>query len=277
MHSAYAKEHDLVILDRLPVPEIVAPSQGMFRLMVLDTETTGVDTSKDELIELAYVIVEFNSAGELLNVVKTYEELRQPDLSILNSNVHGITDEDCLGKTIDWAVVAKDVESCHLITAHNAGFDRKIVERYCEAFIPVAWCCSYKDVDYSKLGINTQKLDYLAYKAGFHFNAHRALLDVLATLEVIKRLNIFKEMLLAAQSISYVVHAANAPFSAKDALKEDGYNALYVKGKFVSWYKIVSSDELDATLEWLTTKAGCRNTPFLAVSSKERYSVREDM
>ena len=277
MHREYAKEHDLIILNRLPVPEVVAPSPGLFRFMILDTETTGVDTSKDDLIELAYVIVEFNSAGELLNLVKTYNELRQPDLPILNSNIHGITDEDCLGKTIDWAEVAEDVDSCHLIAAHNARFDRRIVERYCEAFIPVAWCCSYKDVDYSKLGITTQKLDYLAYKAGFHFTAHRALYDVLATLEVIKRLNVFEEMLEAAKTVSYVVYAANAPFNAKDTLKEAGYNALYVRGKFVNWYTIVGANELDSTLEWLKIKIGCRKPHFLEISSKERYSVREDL
>lgn len=277
MHSAYAKEHDLVILDRLPVPALVAPHDGTFRLMVLDTETTGVDTAKDEIIELAYAIVEFNSEGELGSVVKIFDCLRQPELPILNSHIHGITDSDCLGQTIDWAEVASDVESCHLVAAHNAGFDRRIVERYCEAFISISWTCSYRDADYNKLGINSQKLDYLAFKAGFHFDAHRALMDVYATLEMIRRLSVFREMLLAAKTKSYVVYAAQAPFSAKEALKAEKYKPLYVNGKFKSWYTTVSEDKLNGTVTWLKNVIGCRKVPTLPITSKERYSVREEI
>jgi len=267
----------LVILEPLPELELHEPTQDAFRLMILDTETTGVDTDKDEIIELAYVIVEFNAQGILGNVIKSFDQLRQPELPILNSHIHGITDEDCLGQSIEWGSVAADVQTCHLAVAHNANFDRRILERWCPEFREIAWACTFKDVDYKKRGINSHKLEYLAFVARFHYSAHRALVDVLATLEVIKRLEAFEELVIAARSTTFVVYAQGAPFSAKDTLKDAGYRPLYVNGKFKSWYTTVTSELLDSTVDWLKRTIGCRTVPTKRLTSKERYSIREEI
>ncbi len=267
----------LVILESLPVMTVQESRPDAYRLMILDTETTGVDTAKDEIIELAYVIVEFNAQGELGNVVTSFDQLRQPDLPILNSHIHGITDEDCLGQSIDWGEVAEDVRTCHLAVAHNSNFDRRMLERWCPEFMDVAWACSLKDVDFKKRGISSHKLEYLAYVARFHYSAHRALVDVQATLEVIIRLNLFPELLKAAKTVTYVVYAQGAPFSAKDELKENGYRPLYVNGKFKSWYTVVELDKLEFTVDWLKHVIGCRKVPTCEITSKERYSIREEI
>lgn len=264
------------LIHKLQEPVVHAPSDGMKRVLILDTETTGVNTDTDEMIELGYVIVEFDTKGSLGNVVKIFNQLQQPTLPILNSNIHGIFDKDVLGQAIDFTEVSQDVLSVQLVVAHNSGFDRKIVERYIPEFKNVAWACTFKDIDWKARNISSAKLEFLAFKSDFFYEAHRASIDVFATLEVIKRYDIFIDLVKAAMSIQYIISAKGSPFSAKDALKARGYKPLYIAGKFISWYTQVIEADLEAEKRWLKKEAGCRATPTKAVSATDRYSSREN-
>jgi len=267
--------NDVQILHRLTEPEPVPPTPGMKRVAFLDTETTGVDTATDEMIELGYVIMEFDTKGNLGNVIKIYNALNQPALPILNSHIHGISDDMVVGQKIDFTEVRADMEAVNLIIAHNSGFDRKIIERYDDVFKTIPWACTYKDINWTPTGIASQKLSYIAYCCGFFFDAHRATVDVFATIEFIKRLDVFKELVIAAMQKQYILSAQGSPFSKKDDLKNRGYKPLYVAGKFVCWYTSVTEDLMNDERNWLLKDGGCRHVPVKEVSSLDRYSVRE--
>lgn len=266
---------DVKVLHRLKEPMIHPPSPGMKRAVFLDTETTGVNTAEDEMIELGYVVVEFDNQGNLGNVIKIYNELNEPKLPITNTNIHGISDDMVAGKAIDFKEVTADIEAANLVIAHNSGFDRKIVERYCPVFETLPWACTYKDVDWNKLGATTHKLEYLAYVSQFFYDAHRAAIDVFATVEIIRRNDAFKQLVLAAMKSKYILSAQGSPFSKKDLLKDRGYKPLYVAGKFVCWYTTVDEAVMNEERNWLLKDGGCRHVPVKEVNSVDRYSVRE--
>lgn len=90
--------------------------------IVLDTETTGADPTKDKPIELAYVVVQ---NFKIIDTPKSW--FIDPERSIPPeaSAVHHLTDEDIVGaKTFEnfWPEVADDLRD-KVIVAHNAPFD----------------------------------------------------------------------------------------------------------------------------------------------------------
>ena len=146
-------------------------------------------------------------------------------------------------QVIDNHRVDKLVKSASLIIAHNAGFDRKFVEKQFPIFKDKSWGCSCTQVPWNKENISSAKLEYLAYKFGFFYEAHRAEMDCLVgihlltqSLPISKELA-FKTLLNQVQKKSYVIWAINSPFHTKDLLKARGYRWNDGNnGRPKSWY-----------------------------------------
>lgn len=91
------------------------------RFIVLDTETTGADPTKDKPIELAYVIVE----NFKIEMPKSWFIDAGRPIPPEASAVHHLVDEDLIGaKTLEelWPEVEPDLKG-QVIVAHNAQFD----------------------------------------------------------------------------------------------------------------------------------------------------------
>ncbi|MCX8520480.1 MAG: exonuclease domain-containing protein, partial [Rhodoferax sp.] len=74
------------------------------RLLLLDTETTGLDSSKDSIIELAMLRVDIDSASGLpVGAVDVYDGLQDPGKPIPPEVVAltGIRDADVRGQQLD--------------------------------------------------------------------------------------------------------------------------------------------------------------------------------
>lgn len=132
-------------------PEGFHPST---QIALLDTETTGLNTSNDEIIELGYLIIEIDDEGRFYDVVKRFNQLQQPSKPLPPeiTEVTGLRDEDLEGHSIDWSEVESDLDNVSLIVAHNAGFDRKMMERYSQVCKNTLWGCSVNDIDWKALG-----------------------------------------------------------------------------------------------------------------------------
>jgi DNA polymerase-3 subunit epsilon len=154
--------------------------QGIY----LDVETTGKDAARDEVIELAMVPFQYDGEGRLVGVGAPFVELREPSIPISEeiTRITGITNAMVTGKSIDPAKVAAFIELAVIIAAHNASFDRRFAERFCEAFKHKGWACSMSQIDWSGEGFEGAKLSYLASQCGFFFDGHRAENDCLAGL-----------------------------------------------------------------------------------------------
>lgn len=228
------KHPDYRVLRRL-VPKLVfaaVPPQGVKRLLVLDTETTGLEHSRDKIIELALLRVDIDTATGLpCGSVQVYDGLEDPGQAIpeIIRKITGIDDNMVAGQKLDEARIAELLEGVDLVVAHNAGFDRPFVEARLPAFAAKAWGCSFADIDWKHHGRDSAKLTALALDQGLFYDAHRAEMDCHALLAVLQApLPLaghtgLAHLLATAQGTRYRLQATGAPFDAKDALKERGY------------------------------------------------------
>lgn len=77
------------------------------------------------------------------------------------------------------------VEDVVIVIAHNSVFDRKFAERFWPIFEQKAWGCSATEVDWRAHDFAGAQLGYLLNGAGFFHQAHRAVDDCHALLEVL--------------------------------------------------------------------------------------------
>ena len=296
MAQALEQTPDYRVLRRLvpvtdygPAPEREAAGSaeptGVCRVLVLDTETTGLSHQADKVIELAMLVVQVDLASGLpWGPVALFEGFEDPGMPIpaVAREVTGISDEMVKGHRLDDAAVVAMVEGADLIVAHNAGFDRPFVEARFPVFASKPWACSFMDIDWKAAGAGSSKLSALANDQGWFYDAHRALVDCHALLQVLTRPLVttgstgLRRLIDAAASSSYKLRATGAPFEAKDLLKARGYR-WDAEGRV--WFCSLPSEErLDAELAWLKAEVyGGRRQARLQVEGLDsgvRYSVR---
>ena len=208
------------------------PSAGITRAIVLDTETTGLDQSRERIIELALLRVDIdNATGLPVGAVQVYDGLEDPGKPIPAEVVAltGLRDADVKGQALDNARVAQLLDRVDLVIAHNAGFDRPFVEARFAQFAQLTWACSFADIDWKAEGRSSAKLESLAQANGWFYDAHRAEMDCHALLAVLAQKlphsghTGLAHLLQASQRPGYALQATNAPFEAKDKLKARGY------------------------------------------------------
>nr|BFD67034.1 3'-5' exonuclease [Bdellovibrio sp. HAGR004] len=224
---------------------------------ILDVETTGLNQTEDQIIEIGIRQFIFNkNSGEVLAVTKSYSSFQDPGrpISAEIQDLTGITDEMVAGKQIDWAEVDKILGECQLIIAHNAKFDRPFIDRKSKISTEKVWACSYKQIDWTAKGFSSTKLELLNIYHGFFTDSHRAINDVDALLYLLsleeEKTNkpYLLELITNARRLMTQVIATAAPFESKDHLKTRGYNWDSVN-RF--WHKIIFKDEVPHETKWL--------------------------
>jgi DNA polymerase-3 subunit epsilon len=231
---------------------------GVQRVLVLDTETTGLSHASDKIIELAMLLVQVDAAtGQPFGAVETFEGFEDPGMPIpeVAQQVTGISDDMVRGQRLDDARVQALIDQADLVVAHNAGFDRPFVEARFPGFALKPWACSFADIDWKALGAESAKLSALALDQGWFYDAHRALVDCHALLQVLGQrvgddgLNGLQRLLAAAGQPRYRLSALGAPFEAKDTLKARGYR--WDADKRVWFCSLNSEALLSAEGDWL--------------------------
>lgn len=251
----------------------------------LDTETTGLDYKKDKIIELALVPFEYRKDGRIFRVLDSYSGFQDPGIPLNEqiTSLTGITNEMVKGKVIDSNRVEKLVHSASLIVAHNAGFDRKFIEKQFPVFQQKSWGCSYKQIPWNNENISSAKLEYLAYKFGFFYDAHRAEVDCLVGIHLLTQVLpiskeiAFKSLLNKVEEKSYIIWATNAPFSSRDQLKNRGYRWNDGNnGKPKAWHIEVNESQKVEELNFLEQNIyqNKRKTEIEEISSLNRFSTR---
>jgi DNA polymerase-3 subunit epsilon len=271
------------------------------RAVVVDTETTGTDPVVDKVIELAVVAFEYcHATGTVGRVLGSYDGLEDPGLPIPPSStaIHGITDAMVAGKKIDDAAVAQLLDGVGIVIAHNAGFDRKFLEPRLPVFATLPWGCSWREIPWSEAGIESSKLEYLAYRSGFFYEGHRAEIDCLALLEVLRRpfvrvpqpaagadaarpahaeeATALKLLLDSARAPSFRLWAVGSPFESKDVLRKRGY--WWDAGRRCWHRELGAREEVDAELAWLRDAVFAGKSMTLDLDefdAKSRYSTRD--
>ena len=163
----------------------------VFRIAVVDTETTGLYPSRDRLVEIALMLLEVDGAtGHLLRVLDAFEELEDPGMPIpaIATGIHGITDAMVKGRRVDRARVAALLAQADLVVAHNSGFDKGFVRQLVPEVDALCWGCSCRGIPWRRLydTVENTRLQHLAIRlqvaAG---TAHRAMGDVETTVNLV--------------------------------------------------------------------------------------------
>ncbi len=255
------------------------------RGVIVDTETTGLNARKDEIIEIGIVAFSFDAAGNIGDVIDVYGGLQQPSIAIPAdiTRLTGITDAMVAGQTIDIARVQALIDPADLIIAHNAGFDRPFCETFSSAFAPKAWACSVSEVDWSARGFEGTKLGYLIGQAGYFHDGHRAVDDCFALLEVLAQRGPaqdntpFADLFAASQRSRVRIFAEHSPFEMKDHLKARGYRwSDGSDGRPKSWWVEVADDMLDDELRYLRAEIyrwSDADPPIRRLTALERFKA----
>ena len=179
------------------------------RLVLFDTETTGLQYSRDEIIEFAAVVVERRDG--IATVIQEYDELitLTPGNTVppMIENLTGISTQDILDRGIPKAQVCQDIAQMivgnTLLLAYNAHFDLSflyyLLLRNSDPMI-------LKGKD--KLDLLTVYKDRHSYPhklcnaievyglSGEVVNSHRAVDDVIATVAVMREMEAERDDLM---------------------------------------------------------------------------------
>jgi DNA polymerase-3 subunit epsilon len=198
--------------------------------VALDVETTGLDHTRHEVIELAMQRFRLDEMGRIIETGRPRSWLEQPTKSIPAevTRVTGLADPDVAGRSISDGEATAMLLGADFVVAHNAAFDRPFVERRLPLAAGRPWACSLKDVDWADLGFEGRTLSGLLARMGLFYDAHRASTDVTALLHLLdwpleEGGTVARRMVERARAPTWTVDALDAPFSAKDVLKERGY------------------------------------------------------
>jgi len=265
MIAALEAAGDYKVLRRLKPRNVFesANKNDQLRIGVLvDLETTGLDVASDEVIEVGMVKFAYQPDGRVAHVVDTFVSFNEPTKPIPAevSELTGITDEMVRGHRVDADEVAKFVSDAVVAIAHNAAFDRPIAERYWSPFKDMAWACSANQVEWRKEGFDGSRLGYLLSRIGYFHEAHRAVDDCLALLEVLatplpnSQKFALAVLLEQARRRKIRIWAEYAPFDLKDELKKRRYRwSDGNDGRPKAWYIDVDEENLEAEIEYLHT------------------------
>jgi DNA polymerase-3 subunit epsilon len=287
MAEALGRSTDYRVLRRL-VPRLpIAPSVGQDTktAILLDTETTGLDTQRNEIIELGMVKFDYLPDGRVAGVRDTFSAFNEPSEPIPAevTALTGIADEMVAGHHIDEAAVAAFVDDAVIVIAHNSGFDRKFAERYWPIFERKAWGCSATEIEWRKHGFEGSRLGYLLNGAGFFHQAHRAVDDCHALLEILALelpttgTPALAVLLEQARKKTMRVWAEQSPFDLKDALKRRGYRwSDGSDGRPRSWYVDVEESALAEEIVFLKAEIYLRDVEprVQTLTAFTRFSIR---
>ena len=276
------------LIRKLHLPEKYNdPSGGEIKKgIVLDVEATGLSIGHDDVIQLALLPFDYEvSSGKILNIQKedAFDGLREPRIPISKeaSLVTGITNEMVINKKINSKEVEKIINSSDLIVAHNASYDRPMVEQHWDCFKNISWACTFKSIDWLEEGFSSAKLELLGMNYGWFYDGHDAFNDCEACLALLsetlpkKNKTVFSVLREYATIPSFLIKAIDAPYSKRNILRRRGYKwrpADLLNGKV--WW--TETNDYEEEVKWLNEEIYNReiNIPIKRITALNRYSDR---
>lgn len=271
--------------------EATLPESGTIGVgAFIDTETMGLDSATDKIIQLSVQLFKFDSCGDdrgpkVIEIGKNHSWYNDPGKPIPPeiTALTGITDDMVQGKSLPKDEIQKVLSNIHLMLAHNAAFDRGFLEAekiraYAEDGAPSLWGCTYRDPKWGELGVRHANLEALSTANGWFFDAHRADADTLAGVALlVDQPDVFAKVFDAAKHTAYRIWAEDSPFESKDRLKENGWkwddSGKMIRGK--AWMIEVDEMEIDKTLDFLREKVYPRKSylkiPYVEVAPEDRF------
>ena len=158
-------------------------------IIFFDLETTGVDISKDRIVEICYIKV-FPNGNEVSRTMRINPGMHIPESA---SAVHGISDDDVKDCPLFKEVareIANDFIGCDIAGFNSNRFDLPLLaEEFLRAQVDID-LTRHRAIDvqviYHKLEQRTLSAAYKFYCGAELENAHSALADTRATYEILQ-------------------------------------------------------------------------------------------
>lgn len=249
--------------------------------IIVDTETTGLDILRDEVIEIAMISFSYDRRGRIGHVLDTFSAMQRPSkpISAKITELTGISSEMVRGQTIDKTTLDAFVEPAALIVAHNAAFDRPMCEKLSQIFAKKPWACSATEIDWQRFGFEGNKLVYLLNQLGQFHSGHRAMDDCIALFNILNAPlastngPVFAELLSCARKTRYRISVAS-PYELRSVLKARGYRWYPGgSGRPRSWWIEVSEEEQPEELSFLYRQPGLQRDKIITerLTALNRY------
>ncbi|MBI2566893.1 MAG: hypothetical protein HYV63_07685 [Candidatus Schekmanbacteria bacterium] len=274
---------DYRVLRRYQRPAFAPPPGGVALRtgLLVDLETTGLHRQTDAIIEIGLLAFHFGATGGIFGIAGEYCGLEDPGRPIPDEvqRLTRLSDRDVAGQRIDDRAVQTLLLQADLVIAHNARFDRAFAECRWPEFAAKWWACSASEIPWRELGVESSKLEYLAYRVGGVFaDGHRALTDCEILLHVLSRpladgRTALGALLCNSRRRSWRVRAHGAPFAAKDRLKARGYTW---SAQERVWRRDVFDEDLPAERLWLRDTCDVRAPSARPFDGRLRWSPRLD-
>lgn len=156
------------------------------RFIAIDFETANYE--RNSACALGIAVVE-----DLVITDRFYTLIKPPQRYFYFTGLHGITMEDVEDKPTFgelWRSIREFFNNIDFIAAHNAGFDRGVLEACCEYYgirKPAAeYKCTLQQAR-KRLNLDSNSLDRVAGYYGIELEHHNALSDTLACAEIMIR------------------------------------------------------------------------------------------
>lgn len=218
-------------------------------ITVLDFETTGVDSSKDQLLEIGAVVVDVETKRMIAAFSNIIEPLKpvDPNVYVEITPLTGLTEKlvstfgigaghagEVLGSMLGL--------SAGVICAHNAPFERAFVERYWPTIAPpLTWVDTATDLELPPHYKGGHSLGQLCYES--HISnpfPHSALGDAMATALLLMSCDFSKTLDNATATKIEVI--AMVSYDDRQKAKDAGFR---YDGNTKKWKKTVKEKELE--------------------------------
>lgn len=155
------------------------------KIVFIDTETTGLDPQKDELLSASFVECSYDAFDlSLVSLDRVTEEFREPSRPIPPkiSALTGLTNDNLRGKKFNDQRIYAAIKDADYLIAHNADFDRTFLNAYDPIFNLHKWKCTLKDIEWNYYAdpYISRSLKSLCAHFGISYKAHNATNDALA-------------------------------------------------------------------------------------------------
>lgn len=195
-------------------------------LLIVDTETTGLDPEKDRVIEVGAVLFETEAGVPVACGSRLISSENNPAHEINRIPRSVLWDQHWNDETPDQllAEMADLAPENPIYVAQNADFDRAFLGRLTDG---EAWICTKRDVEWNRLPKGTGSLVQiaLAYDVGV-VRAHRAIEDCLTLAAVLSRVHALEgglEDWLARALEPRVELAADVSYDGRQLAKDRGF------------------------------------------------------
>ena len=204
-------------------PKGICQNKNIEKILILDTETTGLDEKIDEIIEIGCILFHVPSKS-VLSQASFLFPVTLNEAEYINGISVEVTNiiqpwEDGLNFFL------KLVDSSDAIVAHNVEFDKKWFGKGRLPKLDKKWICSLEDINWSfqKSLKNRPSVTDLALSFSIPvWNLHRALSDCFYISEVFKKCENLEKLLIKASEPRFL-YKALVSYEDRSLAKKAGF------------------------------------------------------